>query len=99
MYKGIVLSNVLGMSRRRGDFLLPLGRPGDWCARKLEHIVRHGVCPISDDEATKVDICVSDQLTTAVCNAMALRGFGIAWLWHSEVIAAVRPGGAIVAKT
>jgi hypothetical protein len=60
MQNGIVLSNVLSMSRRRGHFPLSFGRPGHSRTCKLEYIARCRVCTVSDDGATKVSVCVAD---------------------------------------
>ena len=78
MQNGIVLSNILSMGRGRGHFPLSFGRPRNWRTCKLEYIARRGVCTVSDDRASKVGVRVPDQLSTAICYAMRLRGFDIA---------------------
>lgn len=78
MQNGIILSNVLSMSRRCGNFPLSLGRPGNWRTCKLEHIAGCGVYPVSDDRAPKVGVRVPDQLPIAVGDTMRLRGFDVA---------------------
>jgi hypothetical protein len=59
MQNGIVLSEVLGMSRGRGHFPLSLRRPGHRRACKLKHVAGRRVCPVNDDGATKVSIRVT----------------------------------------
>lgn len=78
MQNGIILSNVLSMSRRGGYFPLSLGRPGNWRTCKLEYIARRRVCTVSDNGAPKVGVCIPDQLPTAVGYTMGLRGFDVA---------------------
>jgi hypothetical protein len=78
MMNSVVLSGVLGMSRRCGHFPLSLGRPGYWWSCKLEHIAGRGVCTVSDDGATEVGIGVSDHLSVVVFDAIRLCGFDIA---------------------
>lgn len=78
MQNGIVLSDVFGMSCRRGHFPLSLGRPGNWRTCKLEYVARRRVCTVSDNRASKVGVRIPDQLPTAVGNTMRLRGFDVA---------------------
>jgi hypothetical protein len=72
------LSNVLGMGRRCGYFPLSLRWPGNRRTRKLEYVAGRRVGSISNDGAAIVGIRISNQLTTAVCNAIELRRFDIA---------------------
>jgi hypothetical protein len=44
----------------------------------MGHTPRLAMCSNLQAHQSPGGICVSDQLTTAVCNAMALRGFDIA---------------------
>jgi hypothetical protein len=60
MQNGIILSNVLGMSRRRGYFPLSLGRPGNRRTGKLEYVAGRRVSYVSDDGPTEVGIRVSN---------------------------------------
>jgi hypothetical protein len=78
MQNGIVLSNLLGMGRTHGYFPLSLRWPGNRRTGKLEYVAGRRVGSTSDDGVAEAGIRISNQLTTALCNAIALRIFDIA---------------------